>query len=325
MRPFISFIIPVYNCETYIERCVNSILEANWLEKTIQIILINDGSDDDSLQICNTLSSRWPNVIEVYSQNNAGASAARNRGLFYANGEFIWFVDADDRINTIEVPSLVSELLNSKENVFCFNYFEETISTEREIRNIQFPKIVSTKQYLLKSHSLYLWDKIYRYSIIRGTHFLEGTKNIEDFLFNIEVLIDCDYIKLVNKSIYIYNTSNIGSTSRNRSMRNLVKLSQDTIQIHTKLISLYRLCGKEENETISKLLAFSIGGYLFSLLRYYNNRYIDKAINFYIDSGFFPFPYTGHFKMNIFLWLFNNTLCRGIIKGTKRIRKKVSK
>lgn len=94
----VSVIIPVYNAERYLERCISSI--ANQTMKDIEILVINDGSTDDSLNILDELSQKYKGTLKIFDKENGGAGSARNIGIENANGEFIKFVDADDYLKT---------------------------------------------------------------------------------------------------------------------------------------------------------------------------------------------------------------------------------
>lgn len=92
-----SVIIPVYNVESYVEKTINSIINQTiGFEKNIQIVLINDGSSDNSEEICLKYKKRYPNNIVYHKQKNSGVSVARNKGLELADGEIINFLDSDD-------------------------------------------------------------------------------------------------------------------------------------------------------------------------------------------------------------------------------------
>src|SRR5690606_10105587 len=93
MNPVVSVIVPIYQAEKFVKRCVGSILQQT--HKDFEILLINDGSTDNSAFICNEYAEKYPN-IRVFHQENAGPSAARNKGIDEAKGEFITFIDADD-------------------------------------------------------------------------------------------------------------------------------------------------------------------------------------------------------------------------------------
>lgn len=94
---FLSFIVPVYNTEPYLDECLHSLLEQDIPLDRYEIICVNDGSTDGSLEILRRFEAEYPNII-VIDKENGGVTTARNAGLFRANGEFIWYIDADDLI-----------------------------------------------------------------------------------------------------------------------------------------------------------------------------------------------------------------------------------
>lgn len=114
MKNILSIVIPIYNAEKYIHRCLESILNQN-LDKC-EIILVDDGSIDSSLQICYKYAEKYNN-IKVYHKDNGGASSARNYGLKKANGEYIWFIDCDDSIEKESIAKLISCMNLKKSDV----------------------------------------------------------------------------------------------------------------------------------------------------------------------------------------------------------------
>ena len=103
----ISLILPVYNVEQYVERCLLSCINQDVSSNDYEIIVINDGTKDNSLEIIQRIAKNNDNII-VFSQENAGLSAARNKGLSMAKGDYVWFIDTDDRI----VENCLGEILN---------------------------------------------------------------------------------------------------------------------------------------------------------------------------------------------------------------------
>ena len=114
----VSIIIPVYNCEKYITRCLDSLINQTY--SNIEIILVNDGSNDKSEDIIKAFAKN-DNRIKLYSQINQGVSVARNTGLDKATGEYIMFVDADDYIELDMVDELIKPIQNENTIVFCDN------------------------------------------------------------------------------------------------------------------------------------------------------------------------------------------------------------
>ena len=100
----ISIIVPVYNSQKTIQRCCDSLLNQTY--KNIEIILVNDGSKDESLKIINSYECKYDNVI-VLNQKNSGAGAARNNGLLKASGEYVTFVDSDDELSKDAIKNMV--------------------------------------------------------------------------------------------------------------------------------------------------------------------------------------------------------------------------
>ena len=121
----LSFIIPVYNAELFLRDCVMSITQQEGISDC-EIILINDGSTDNSLLICNELSSKFDN-IKTISQINQGTSCARNTGLNAANGEFIWFVDADDKVEPDFLKYLLTLIKSVWKIVVCMLTYAKII------------------------------------------------------------------------------------------------------------------------------------------------------------------------------------------------------
>ena len=104
----LSILIPIYKTEKYLRRCLDSVLENIKKEQNqnkVEIILVDDGSPDNSGAICDEYFRLWPNSISVYHKENEGAGATRNMLLEKANGEYVWFVDSDDYIEKGSISS----------------------------------------------------------------------------------------------------------------------------------------------------------------------------------------------------------------------------
>ena len=106
MVPLISFIVPIYNVERYLQKCVDSILAQSY--SNIEVVLVDDGSTDESVAICDSYANRDKRV-QVIHKENGGASSARNEGLSFAHGSYIAFIDSDDYVS----PSMAEKLLDA--------------------------------------------------------------------------------------------------------------------------------------------------------------------------------------------------------------------
>ena len=117
----LSIILPVYNAETYIKQCLDSLLEQDTEQEKYEIICINDGSTDDSLRILEEYAKKYDN-IRLIDKQNEGVSVARNLGLEKACGEYVWFVDADDWIARNCLSAITEEILRRQPSVFLLEY-----------------------------------------------------------------------------------------------------------------------------------------------------------------------------------------------------------
>lgn len=117
----LSIIVPVYNVSAFIERCLNSLLDQNLALEFYEVIIINDGSTDDSLAICEKYSTKYPNV-KCFTQKNSGLSAARNTGLNKASGTYVWFVDSDDSIASKSISTLIQLMEESQLDMLRFGF-----------------------------------------------------------------------------------------------------------------------------------------------------------------------------------------------------------
>lgn len=198
----VSVIIPVYNAEMFITRCLESIIGQTYQE--IEIILVNDGSKDNSLSILREYES-GDNRIKVLSQENKGVAAARNIGLRSASGDFILYVDSDDWIEPNMIARLL-ELADGADIVFCGNDNADipeqaklTEKTEIETWDQQRQLLEFMKH---KRMTGMLWNKLIRRSSTNGCHFNEKTGFGEDAEFLWQVLQNSRKMVVTNEILY---------------------------------------------------------------------------------------------------------------------------
>ncbi len=223
----VSVIIPVYNAEKFLDRSIKSVINQSY--KNIEIILINDGSTDSSKMICNKYAFA-DKRIKVISQKNKGPAAARNTGIRYAAGEFVFFADADDFIekNTLEIliakynqfqPDLVmanfSKLENNGKTIKkSVSFRPDDEPFEQQIKELSKKDIVDYVRHFLKHPSnhliSYCWARLYKLSIIKNNDISanEDMRLFEDFVFNLDYLKHTNKIVFVNKSLYTYTMHN---------------------------------------------------------------------------------------------------------------------
>lgn len=219
----VSVIVPVYNAEKFLDKCIGSVLGQTY--KKIELLLVDDGSKDDSKKICERYISK-DRRVKIIFQENRGPAAARNTGIKHAKGELVFFLDADDFIekNTLEIllekynqsqPDLVMSNFNKLENngeikkqSVVFSLDEGPF--EHHIKELSKTDIVEYVRHFLKHPSnhlvSYCWARLYKLSIIKENSIFanENMRLFEDFVFNLEYLKHTNKIVFVNENLYTY-------------------------------------------------------------------------------------------------------------------------
>lgn len=241
MEKLISVIIPVYNVENYLSDCLDSVLSSTYMN--LEIILVNDGSIDDSGTICDAYAEKDSRIIVIH-QENQGISAARNVGLNCATGEYVGFVDSDDKISknmyaelycaiekegadmaACEFTRKEEEMLqfDSKEAFFEKNYIVTGI--EQCIRVVTAEP--STRNYTYTD--CMVWNKLYCRKKIKQLFEVEQVI-AEDLLFNWEYVKDCNKMVIVPMNLYFWRI-NPKSITHNKNLDNQISNANSWFKI----------------------------------------------------------------------------------------------
>lgn len=192
-KPLISVIVPVYNGQDYLEGCIDSIEKQTY--KNLEIIIVNDGSTDDTAAVCVRLRETYDN-LHVITTEDKGVSAARNAGIDAANGVFLTFVDADDRLRPKTLRVLYDCLMRTGSDVSGCGFFswerkeewEEFLGEKCRIGHpIEYTPSEFLREQLLQGNSR-CWSKLYRRSSIGDFRFPEEISIGEDMLFLVRLL-----------------------------------------------------------------------------------------------------------------------------------------
>lgn len=244
----ISVIVPVYNSMTTLERCLKSIINQKY--KDIEIILINDGSEDNSLQIIKEYAKK-DNRIVIINQNNKGVSTARNVGIEKSTGEYIVFIDSDDYLEEDSIEGIVNILNNSNADLYIMPYYKEE-NGKTEIVDYSFlkNKVYDTKEKICKIIPNFIgnvdeegnripnimgsiWSKVFKADIIKKYHIVmnEEIEITEDLNFLIEYMVHSNKIKIADYYFYHYVIENNQSiTSKYKAnLYNELELSLNNI------------------------------------------------------------------------------------------------
>lgn len=203
----VSVIVPVFNAEDFLERCLNSMVEQTL--KDYEIILVNDGSTDKSGEICEKYKNKYSNVSVLHKKNGGGASEARNFGISYAKGEFICFVDNDDMLPnnyTLErmyqkATSIDADLIIGRKELYNFILSDKDYSQN-------FGEAIAGKDFLvyLLKNNIYqgtVWSNLYKKALIVNNEcfFTKGLIN-EDEEFFIKILYFAQKIGVLEVDCY---------------------------------------------------------------------------------------------------------------------------
>lgn len=192
MSVMLSVIIPVYNVSAYLEKCVWSVINQTY--KDLEIILINDGSTDDSLSKCKILAEKDSRILLI-NQNNYGLSVARNTGLNHSSGEYVFFLDSDDWLFDSSSIAIMMDSFINHEVEIAIGQFKLSNSDEVSI-------LTNFKEYMHTATCFSACNKIFKKSIFNNYRFTSGRINedvdlISRFLFNNKIVF-------VSKITYVY-------------------------------------------------------------------------------------------------------------------------
>lgn len=252
----ISIIIPFFNTEQYIERCVNSVINQTYAH--LEIILVNDGSTDQSLVIAEKLQKKDKRIC-IINQENSGASIARNRGIDASNGDYIMFVDSDDWIDENMVESLYNDITSHDADI--------TISSVPYDKDLKIDNCTlngtDALGYLIDGAWWGVYGKLYSLKAI-GTNRFPTPTICEDYAFLAHLFASCDKISFLNQCFYHRET-------RENSLSHL-KLSTRKFDEYTNVESVVRFIKVNHPQYIKQAEARLAESSLKLLFEIYKNN-----------------------------------------------------
>lgn len=227
----LSIIIPVFNGEKNISRCLDSL--KNQTEKEFQLIIIDDGSTDNSWEIMQNYSSEFSN-IKLIQTPNRGVSSARNLGIAEAEGEYLTFLDCDDWIEKNTIENYYSDLENN--DLLIYNFITDNDPYEIKEKKIEDLTKEKAQQLSLDSKVKgYVWNRIYKAQIIKDNHlsFNPDYAFCEDLNFNVKFTVYSEEIKYINQKYYHYENNEESVTAQQFSKKKITALNaiSDSITI----------------------------------------------------------------------------------------------
>ena len=213
----ISVIIPVYNCEFCLKETVESVLLQSY--GNFEILLVDDGSTDNSLQLCNDLAVK-DSRIRVFHKENGGVSSARNLGLKNIKGNFVVFIDSDDFIANDMLECLYHDINSTRSDVAICGFKKLDLKSYRKLNNESVDNNVNDLIVLKEPFTRYydvqeipcVWNKLYRKEVLDNIWFDEKLSYAEDLLFTFMVMINVNQVS-INKNIKYFYINRKGSLS----------------------------------------------------------------------------------------------------------------
>ena len=278
----VSIIVPIYNMEKYLKKCIESILNQEY--KNFELLLNDEGSTDNSLKICNEYKSK-DNRVKVCHKKNGGVSSSRNKGLLLATGEYIGFVDPDDYIHPEMYLKLVDniEKYNADLSICGNNDLYEDGTVSHEIKS-GILEIIDSDECLKKilNETKYLgtcWNKLYKKNLFNNISFNEKRRISEDLEVMFQLIPKCNKIVYDSTPLYYWIIHN-NSTIHRKFIENKDKWDDE--------INLCEMLIEKSQKQNTNLVNYAIKRYvrvnIFCISRIIHEKESKKLINIYKNN-----------------------------------------
>ncbi|MBU2673993.1 glycosyltransferase [Hafnia paralvei] len=268
----ISIIIPCYNVGLYVESCLQSILKQE--DERVEIIIVNDGSTDQTKNIINNLASKYSKNITILHQENAGLSVARNVGLEIAKGDYLALLDGDDVVepNYIEDVLRVIELYSP--DIIEIDAYRFSSQSRESFKLCSFEKekrihSVLELEPVFNLSKWFAWGRIYSRNIIKGEIFEQG-KRYEDIMFTPFLYLKAKRIYSINKPLlgYRYNPNSITKKIKKSDIEDIIyaieKFSRQHDSANDENIKYLLIVARVRLFSYLKFISNNINGYYYS-------------------------------------------------------------
>lgn len=231
----ISIILPIFNKETKIARCIDSILMQTF--SNFEVILVDDKSTDKSGEICDIYSKMYVNIFTIHCEKNAGPGKARNIGLDNAKGKYIVFVDPDDYVNPHYLESLYRLLIENNADISSCNYIREGKKGKclKDQKTLFFYNGIEAVNEMWYEHKIFIcaWGKLYKRELWKNIKFRENYV-LEDYVTTYKVFHKAEKIVYSNEGFYYYCYDNHSLT------RCFYDSKKEMVDIAVEMIELCR-------------------------------------------------------------------------------------
>lgn len=299
MKDLISIIVPVYNVEKYLNKCIESIIKQTY--KNIEIILIDDGSTDNCGKICDEYK-KIDNRIKVIHKENEGVSSARNIGIQNSNGNYIGFVDSDDYIEKDMYEKLVNEMKLDKDLSIAICGVNDISEEGIILNNSKYNKeiILDRETFFIEilneeNINAVIWNKLFKKELFSNVKFNEQTKIAEDLELFLNIIDRINKVKIIPNKLYnwLVRKNSVTKTKFNDNWKQEINICKKVINVAKKYrnieswaikrymrinISCYNKILKfdKKNKQEKKYIRNNIKKYIFKYLCSKNVKLISK-------------------------------------------------
>lgn len=266
LQPLVSIIIPMYNLADYLPKCLDSVYGQSY--ENIQVLLVNDGSTDASLAVCQEYV-RLDSRFQLIDKPNSGVSDSRNQALDRAEGKYIQFLDGDDWLAPDATETLVHTAESTGADLVLAHFYrvaDERMAPRGHIKKEQVFTRQEFAEEMMKAPANYyygvLWNKLYRRSIIEANRlrFDSQVNWCEDFLFNLEYIERVRLVAAVPRPIYYYRKRENSLVTSQASLRRTIAMKIQTFDSYKELYQKLDLYEEQKAKVYSYFLSAATDG-----------------------------------------------------------------
>ena len=233
-KVILSIIIPVYNVEQYLSRCLDSVLSQ--IKSDMEVVIVDDGSKDNSGKICDQYKLKYGSVINVIHQKNGGLSVARNTGIKNAHGEY--FLDSDDYISDKFIETVYNHLTERKYDIIEFKSFWQKKDADIDLKTsdavCERSSLEMIDRLLQNEVGCQIWLRIYKSELFHNIRFPEG-RNYEDIATFYRLLMISNLNLVIDSQLHVYNLLNQNSITQKANIKNLSDMYVAINEMHDNL------------------------------------------------------------------------------------------
>lgn len=286
----VSVIVPIYNVEEYLIKCLNSIVNQDFTK--YEVILVNDGSTDSSIDIAMKFCDKY-DFFKLINKKNGGLGTARNTAIEHINGKFVVFIDSDDYISSDYISKLYSNITNNNadmaicthEKIIESNNKNEIINLDIDCSKV-YSNIETLKLLFLRKIKCYAWDKIYKTSLFKDNNirYLEN-RFYEDIVTTVKLITNCTKVSFINEPLYKYRIRE-GNITSIKSEKSIIDLNY-SINVVNNYINKMELNKNLEMEIQNFNISYTLGSLdMLSIFVKYKTGLFYKEFNRYFADSY---------------------------------------